>query len=65
MVCSYKVYTLAVVILHLIIFQFLDNKTKYDILVLASLDRVVDLLTVHEGSVKLLMWNYDGTMLGK
>lgn len=32
---------------------------------LAALDRVVDLLNIHDGRVRCLIWNADGTMLGK
>lgn len=42
-----------------------DLSETYEILVLASLDRVVDLLNIHDGCVSCLLWNYDGTMLGK
>ncbi|XP_037025432.1 protein cortex [Bradysia coprophila] len=42
---------------------FDDAETSYEILVLASLDRVVDLLSIHDGCVKCLLWNADGSML--
>lgn len=32
---------------------------------LAALDRVVDLLNIHDGCVRCLIWNADGSMLGK
>lgn len=48
----------------LIFFLIKDDETTYEILVLASFDRVVDLLSIHEGCVKCLLWNADGSMLG-
>lgn len=42
-----------------------DISETYEILVLAALDRVVDLLNIHDGCVKCLLWNHDGSMLGE
>ncbi|KAJ6646322.1 Protein cortex [Pseudolycoriella hygida] len=39
------------------------DSVSYEILVLAALDRVVDLLNIHDDCVKLLLWNSDGSML--
>lgn len=41
-----------------------EGVVKNEILVMASMNRVVDTLSVHEKSVFFLMWNPDGTQLG-
>lgn len=42
-----------------------DGTVENEILVLASMDRVVDRLSVHEKSVYFLMWDPNGIHLGK
>lgn len=41
-----------------------DDGFSVEILVLASMNRVVDTLVLHENRVRFLMWNPDGTQLG-
>lgn len=41
-----------------------DGSVENEILVMASMDRVVDRLVVHEKSVYFLMWDPNGTHLG-
>lgn len=41
-----------------------DGTLENEILVMASMDRVVDRLSVHEKSVYFLMWDPIGTHLG-
>lgn len=42
-----------------------DESIEHEILVMASMDRVVDRLAVHEKSVYFLMWDPNGTHLGE
>lgn len=53
----------------LILQTFIDNSTDdeenpYELLVLASMDRVVDILRVHEESITHMIWSPDGQLLG-
>lgn len=42
-----------------------DGTVENEILVMASMDRVVDSLKVHEKGVFFLMWDPSGTQLGR